>query len=458
MILHSSNRRQWKRADWLQRLLLIFFALLLSIALPAQKESKKVRNMRDQKSSIQKNIKKNEKVLKQNKKEQQQRQRQIANIENQIQARINHIHALEERIDSVERGVKILEGRLDSLNVELEIKKARYAQALRYERTQRLTLSPTVFVLAGNTPTEMLRRARYAKQYATYQQRLGEAVMSKRNEALTMQHQLLLKKDELNRLLQDVIKQRKQLNADRQHQQNVLKGLVKTEKDLDRKLKKQRKEMAELDRKIEERIAYEIEQARKRAEAERKRREEAERKRRAAQGKSQGTGAATSQGGATKAQGSGTTKSRNSSWLTSEERALNGSFEQNKGRLLVPITGSYYVSRGFGKYTPDGVSGVTLDNKGVDYTGQAGARARAIYDGVVTAIVDDRGAKHVLIRHGAYISAYLYLSNVIVRQGQKVHTGDLLGAVARNHQGAYTMQLQLRRERTLLNPTVWIGR
>ena len=438
--------------------------LLISVALAAQKQkdSKQVRGMKQQKTSIQQNIKKNEKRLRANKQEQKARSQEIERLEGQIQARVKHIHSLEGNIDSVEGYIRFTERRLDTLTRQLEEKKARYAKALRYARTQRIELSPTVFVLAGNTPTEMVRRARYARQYATYQHRLGEAVMEKRAEALTVQHRLLLKKDEMNRMLQDVIRQRRQLNADRQRQQDVLTGLVRVEKDLDGKIRKQRQEMAELDRKIEARIAYEIEQARKKAEAERKRREAEERKRQEEERRRQEEARRSGRKVAASPSASGNVSSGKASssdnWLSSEDRAMSGSFQQNKGRLPVPITGSYMITRGFGKYTPDGMRGVTLDNKGIDYTGQSGARARVVFDGVVSAVVDAGGMKHVLVRHGNYISIYINLSSVIVREGQRLRARDLIGAVARDVHGRYTMQFQLRKERTLLNPSAWVGR
>ncbi|MCF0193600.1 MAG: peptidoglycan DD-metalloendopeptidase family protein [Bacteroidaceae bacterium] len=437
----------------MKRLLILITALMLALSLPAQ-NSKKVKGMKQQKTTMQKNIKKNEKALKANKQEQQERKRQIDVIERKIQTRVAHIHTLEGRIDTVERDVKNLKRQLDSLTRVLNHKKSRYTQALRYARTQRMQLSPVTFVLAGNTPMEMVRRARYAKEYATYQRQMGESVMTQRSQALTLQHKLLLKKDEMNNLLQEIISQRKKLNDDREHQQKVLKGLVKTEKDIDKKLQQQRKEMADLERKIEERIAYEIEQARRKAEAERKRRE-AEAAKKAKTSKSSGGKGKTQ---ATTPSAPAKTNSTPSAWMTSEDKALSGSFESNKGRLPVPITGNYMITRRFGKYTPEGMKGVVLDNKGVHYAGQSGARARSIYDGVVTAIVDAGGRKHVLIRHGAYISAYINLSSVIVTQGQKVRARDLIGAVAQDASGSHTLQFQLRRERTLLNPASWIGR
>ena len=99
-----------------------------------------------------------------------------------------------------------------------------------------------------------------------------------------------------------------------------------------------------------------------------------------------------------------------------------------------------------------------LDNKGVNYMGQAGARARAIYDGVVSAVFQLGDQKNVLIRHGSYISVYCNLSSTIVTRGQKVRARDLIGTVAEDEQGNYILHFQLRKETTKLNPESWIGR
>ena len=76
-----------------------------------------------------------------------------------------------------------------------------------------------------------------------------------------------------------------------------------------------------------------------------------------------------------------------------------------------------------------GKPGVTLDNKGVHYMGQDGARARSVWDGEVSAIFEMAGSKHVLVRHGSYISVYSGLSSVIVHKGQHVKARDIIGTV-----------------------------
>ena len=112
------------------------------------------------------------------------------------------------------------------------------------------------------------------------------------------------------------------------------------------------------------------------------------------------------------------------------------------------------LSPGLNRIAP----GVTLDNKGVHYMGQDGARARSVWDGEVSAIFEMAGSKHVLVRHGSYISVYSGLSSVIVHKGQHVKARDIIGTVASDDQGQRLLQFQLRRETAKLNPEVWVGR
>ena len=139
------------------------------------------------------------------------------------------------------------------------------------------------------------------------------------------------------------------------------------------------------------------------------------------------------------------------------DRALSNNFASNRGRLPVPITGSYMITTHYGQYTPDGLKGVQLDSKGISITGKSGARARAIFDGEVSAVFSFGGMTNVLVRHGSYISVYCNLSSSSVRKGQKVSTRDIIGPIARDASGNCTMHFQLRKETSKLNPESWLN-
>jgi septal ring factor EnvC (AmiA/AmiB activator) len=133
---------------------------------------------------------------------------------------------------------------------------------------------------------------------------------------------------------------------------------------------------------------------------------------------------------------------------------MSGGFESNRGRLPMPITGSYRVVSHFGQYNVEGLKGVTLDNKGINILGQSGCAARSIYDGEVSGVFGFGGSMVVMVRHGAYISVYCNLKSVSVHSGQKVSARQLLGYVGADN----ILQFQLRRETAKLNPEQWLGR
>ena len=145
--------------------------------------------------------------------------------------------------------------------------------------------------------------------------------------------------------------------------------------------------------------------------------------------------------------------SDNATMLSSADRMVSGGFEANKGRLPSPIAGGRVVSH-FGQHGVEGLPGVVLDNKGINILGSAGAVARSIYDGEVSAVFNVGGSMGVLVRHGAYISVYCNLRSVSVSRGQRVSKGQGLGTVGKDN----ILQVQLRKERAKLNPEQWLAR
>ena len=371
---------------------------------------------------------------------------------------------MENEMDSVENNISALNRDIAEKDSLLLEKKRRFARAMRFIRQFPKIKSPLLFVLSAKTFTQMYRRARYAREYATYQRDLGMQIQRKQGELMEAQNMLLAAKSRMAGIIRNVLQERRRLNQEQVAQKKVVSSLEERQKGLNSKVAQQQKELNELNKKIDALIAYEIEQARKRAlEAARKKAaEEAARKKaaeEAARKKQAASSAKPAQGKTPGSSASGSAKATApSSWLTPEERQLTGSFEANRGRLPVPITGPYMIGGRFGSYQVSGLSHVTLDNKGTDYVGQPGARARCIFDGEVTAVFQFAGTKNILIRHGSYISVYCNLSSVTVSKGQKVRTRDIIGTVMEDGNGRCPLHFQLRKETVKLNPESWIGR
>ena len=434
--------------------------LMLCIGMPVcAQNSKKVKNLKAQKTQLQKNLKKSQQALAKTGKDVKDGQSYLHHIDRKLEDRLEHIRIIEHDMDSIDTEVKHVRANIVILETQLADKKQKYLRAIRFSRQFPKVKNTLVFVLSAKSLTQMYRRARYTREYAVYQHDLGRQIQQKQGELMNARNSLLASKSRKAGLLQEVIRQRRKLNEQQVRQQQYIKNLKRREDNLRDKVSKQQKELSALNKKIDDLIAYEIEQARKRAEAEARRKAEAKRK---AAAKKRATNSTSTSKKPVSSGGTGSktqqTTSSSGSWLTASDRKLNGTFLQNKGRLPVPITGQYRISGRFGKYNVPGLKNVTLDNKGVNYVGKPGARARCIFDGEVTAVFQFSGSKNVLVRHGSYISVYCNLSSVIVRKGQKLKARDLIGTVQADESGNCILHFQLRKETTKLNPEAWIGR
>ena len=415
---------------------LILLASCSCLTLTAQNSSK-VKKMQAQKKEMQKGIDNKRDELKQ--------------TESKVNATLSDINLLLDRINDQQHYLDTLEFQLNKINLqeaeleakitqnttELQKKKDDYARALRYERASKHKYSPLLFILSARSITQMLRRARYAHQYASYQRTLADEITEKQNKLMVQKNELLRIKAEKSRLIDECEKQKAILQAQQEQEKKKAANLQQKQKQLKKEIKKQQDLLAALDKKIDDLIAYEIEQARLKAEEEARKKQQQRKK---------------------QSKPSSTSKPQADKWLTPQDQELSESFEKNKGRLPVPITGDYMIGSRFGTYNVPGLKNVTLDNKGINYIGRQGAMARCIFNGKVTAVFQFGDTKNVLIRHGSYISVYCNLSSVRVTNGQNINTRDIIGLIKPDGSGHCVLQFQLRKETQKLNPEYWIGK
>ncbi|MCF0197936.1 MAG: peptidoglycan DD-metalloendopeptidase family protein [Bacteroidaceae bacterium] len=434
---------------------LLTLLLICCSVLTVQADSKKVKDLKNQKAQLQKSLQKSKKDLDRTRQDVQKGQLNIQYLDTQIETRVQNIHRTEKEIDSLERKVDTVKAEVHYLDSVLVVKKDNYTRSLRMAQGYHKIQSSLLYALAAKDVTQMYRRLRYTREYASYQRTLGEEVQNKQLLLLERQNELLALQSEMNKKMAVLISERAMLSRQQVEQKAVVSDLKKKQTGLQKQVEEQTRQVAALQKKIDQVIAEELEQARKRAEEEARRKAEAERKKAATK-----STASASSGKSGKDTQSTTTKKTSGSptkWLTAEEQKLSGALANNKGRLPVPISGPYAIAARFGTNT-SGLAHVKLGNKGVDYSGQSGARARSVFDGQVAAVFALGGMKNVLVRHGDYISVYCNLSSVIVRKGQSVKARDLLGTVAQDGNGNYTLHFELRKETAVLNPEQWIGR
>lgn len=406
----------------------------------------KIKTLQTQKKELQKGLDKSRNALKTTDKKVKTKMRDINMITNKLENRQRYIDTIESQLKVMESQVVGLQRKVNRTQRQLSSKKADYAKALRYAYATKSVSSPLLFIFSTQSVQQMYRRSRYAREYANYQRSLAEQITGKQRQLLAEKNSLLKVKAEKNKLMNECLEQKAKLQKQQEVEKKNMAGLKKKQQSLKKEVAEQSEKLSALDKEIDKLIAYEVEQARKRAEAEAKKR---------AKSKSQGK---TTKAATDSKQSAKSSIPSEYKWITPQDQALNSDFVRNKGRLPVPITGKYMLGSRFGTYNVPGLKNVKLDNKGTNYIGRSGAMARSIFDGEVSAVFQFGETKNVLVRHGSYISVYCNLSSVRVVKGQKIKARDILGKIEDDGSGNCILHFQLRKETVKLNPEHWIGR
>ena len=472
-----------------------------------------IKGLQAERNQIQQKIRQQEQALRANQADVKKRLQDLLVLNTQIDERQKNIEGIQKDIHGIDNNIGILTVQLQNLQSQLDEHKEKYIKSLQYSAKHHNVQENMMFIFSAESLTQLYRRMRFVKEYAAYQKAQGDIIKMKQQQIGEKNQQLKVVKGQKNTLLYKGKQEKKALEGQQGEQKKVVASLQQQQKTIQSVIAEQRQKDAELNKKIDALIAEEVAKARARAAAEAKRRAEAaaeakrkaeelarkkaaaeaaarENARRIAEAKAREERLKAEARAAERAADAAKRKEaeqlareaeaarvaterkaqaeeernqrdisnarksvEDAQRMNSVDRMMSGGFEANKGRLPMPITGSYRIVSHFGQYNVEGLKNVTLDNKGINILGSSGCQARAIYDGEVSAVFGFSGSMVVMVRHGAYISVYCNLRSVNVSKGQKVSTRQTLGAVGADN----ILQFQLRRETAKLNPEAWLG-
>ena len=473
-----------------------------------------IKGLQSQRAVIKKKIQEQEKLLRANRADVKKRLDDLLVINSEIDERQKKIEDIQKDITHIEGNIDLLKAQLATMESQLKDRQQKYLKSLRYMARHSKIQDQLMFVFSAKNFNQMYRRLRFVREYAAFQRAQGELVKAKQEQIASKHQELEKEKGNKNNLLYKGKKEQAALQGKKDEQQQVVNTLQKQQRTIQSIIDDQRKKDQALNAQIDKLIAEEVakararaaEEARQRAAAEaaakKKREEELARKKAAAEAaarenarriaearereaeakrlareaaKKDAMEKARAEQAALEAQAAREAAERKAevdnrrhekevaeakrenetiSLVSSVDRKLSSNFESNKGRLPIPITGSYRIVSLYGQYNVEGLKNVTLDNKGINILGSPGAQARAIFNGEVSAVFAFGGTSVVMVRHGSYISVYCNLRSVNVSRGQKVSTRQALGSLGSDN----ILQFQLRRETAKLNPEVWLGR
>lgn len=143
---------------------------------------------------------------------------------------------------------------------------------------------------------------------------------------------------------------------------------------------------------------------------------------------------------------------------TKVDTALSGEFAKNKGKLPWPVRQGV-ISERFGVHNHPVYKNLKLpDNPGITFSTTKGAEVFCVFDGEVRKIIVMPGYNQcVLVQHGEYFTLYCKLANVSVKSGQKVKTGDKLGALEVDG-NASSLHFQVWKGTDKQDPERWLRR
>ena len=430
----------------MKRIIWLVVACFFVLGVSAQTSTRKIKELESQRNELQEQIAASETLLQSTKKDVKSQLSNLSLINGQIAERKKYIRAIEQDVNTLNREITSLQRQLNTLQKDLKDKKSKYEASVQYLYRNKSIQEKLMFIFSAENLGQTYRRLRYVKEYGNYQRLQATEIERKQKQVQAKKVELETTRTAKQDLLKQGEAERKKLEKQEKDRQKILNDLKRKQRGIQSEIQQKKRTAQKLNAQIDRLIEAEIEKARKRAEAEASAKKKADKK---------GDSPAPAPSKTPKAATGAPVEKYN---LNTEDRKLSSVFERNQGILPMPITGPYVIVGRYGQYAVDGLKNVRLDNKGIDIKGQAGAKARAIFDGEVSAIFKYNGLSNVLIRHGNYISVYCNLSTVTVSKGAKVTTKSEIGTIHQDASGSAVLHFQLRKETAKLNPEKWLGR
>ena len=387
----------------MKKILILHIILLITAVLPAQT----VKELQKQQRELQQQLEQTSNMLKQTKQSETATINKLNLLNNDIKTRKKLIKNIQSEISGLNTEMVQLRDKRSDLQIELEACKADYARLIRETHYADMQQSPLLFLLSSNTFQQLTRRIRYMQQFAAYRKEQAREIERIQTEIDHQNEQLEKRKNDRSKALKNQKREQDNLAIDERKQKKMLESLKKQEKELLAKQKEQQKKANALNKQIEDLIAKQV---------------------------------------------------RTTTTLTKEQKLIAGGFEANQGRMPWPVEKGY-ISGHFGKHKHPVHEHVTIDNKGIYLQTVNGASARAIYEGEVTWCAQMNGNYAVIIQHGNYRTVYSPLKSITVKQGDKVTAKQAIGTIYTDSSEDNKTELyfQLYKDRSILNPSLWLA-
>lgn len=420
--------------------------LLFTLSVAAQ-NSARVKQLERQRKEALAEIEETNKLLKETTRTAKNSLSRLNLLSNQLLNRKKVLSILTQEMDALDKQIETTRSEIKTLENELNTKRENYKKSIQTIHKRRTSQDKLLFILSAENFAQSMRRMRYLREYGNWQKKQAVEIIEKQKEIELKQKELQKTRSEKQTLAQLREQEKNKLQQEESSQKVEVQQLNKKQKELQAELRKKRQQAAALNKQIEKLIAEEIARA---EEAARK----AERERQAAAAKGDKKDPA-------KDAEKRVAETKGGYAMTQAEQKLSSDFASNRGRLPAPVNRKYTIVAFFGEQQHQELKNVRTNNNGIDLQVTPGTDAQAVFNGEVTRVFVVPGYNNsVIVRHGNYLTVYSNLSQVYVKQGDKVSTRQALGKIFTDTEDSNStiLHFQLWKERTKLNPAPWISR
>ncbi|MDE3183936.1 MAG: peptidoglycan DD-metalloendopeptidase family protein [Bacteroidota bacterium] len=421
----------------------IFFLIAFSAFAQEQLSKDELEKQREQ---LKKEIQATEKALIETQKTTKVNVGQLSLINKKLDLQDNVVHNISYEIRKLSDNIYLSQLEINKIKRILDTLKVEYAKSMVYAYKNRSNYDFLNFIFSANNFNDAIKRIAYLKSYRNYREMQAENILKTQAMLEDKIQRLSGMKDQKKDVLSEKDKELGKLQKQKEEKASIVNQLKGRQKELLTQVREKRKQDAKLKNAITAMIRREIERAK--AEAARKEKEHLASLK---NNKNSDTKAGESN---TSARTSKPASIPSGSVLVSSEadKALNASFEKNKGALPWPCDG--YVITHFGPNQYPG--GIDYNNPGVSIGVKPGQAVKSVFDGEVTLVnyMDDKQV--VFIKHGKYFTVYSNLASASVQRGDKVHTGQVIGKAGLNDDGNGEVDFILMDENNNVNPEAWL--
>jgi septal ring factor EnvC (AmiA/AmiB activator) len=427
----------------------IFFFIGLQSSFVAQTKAQQQsqKELQNKKNKLNDDIKQLNMQLSQTKASKKSQINTIVVINTKLKMREELIGTINDQLSQINASIKQNVTEINVLKSNLDKLKAEYAKMIYFAQRNQDSYTKIMFLFSSGNFNQAYMRIKYFQQYAAFRKKQAQEIVATQNVITGKLNELEGQRHEKNVLLGNEKEQKQQLDGEKQQQEIVLSELQQQEHELKKELEKKKRDAenlqiairklieAEIRRKLDESIKIAKDKAEKLAKSEKNKNEIKNIK--------------------SKTEVKPVAVKTYAPELTAEAEAVGADFSSSRGKLPWPVAKGV-ICQGYGEYEHPAIKGFIMNNNGVEICATKGSQARAIFGGEVTSIaISPTGGKLIIIRHGEYLSVYMNIGEVFVKQGDKVTMKQMIGTI-QDEDGKTSVNLQIWKGQKTMDPSGWL--